>query len=161
MTKVECVYGMSFDRETDEMLGRCEKCGGHGCDPKVKAQRDEARRMVRELGQQIGFGSVMHLASEIWGEETEPKGHQHTVGPCAALTVSCPHPFNDGIATGCDVCEGCGLITKWVADKIAEKPKRFVVQLQGSGPAKAFETLEQAKGWIGDQWASVVMLEDG
>ena len=52
-----------------------------------QTQRAKEREAVRRLGEQIGFGNMMHLASEVWGEVWGVKGINFRVGPCAALTV--------------------------------------------------------------------------
>jgi hypothetical protein len=66
---------------------------------------------VTRVCEQWGYGRVMQLASELWSRK-DVHGGEFRVGPCAAMTVSCgclePHK--------CDWCEGCGWLTKKVAE---------------------------------------------
>lgn len=66
------------------------------------------RAMVQRLGDEIGYGNMMQLAEQIWNER-QPGG-AHSVGPCTALLVPCPHPGTDH-AAGCDWCCGAGRVT--------------------------------------------------
>lgn len=72
---------------------------------------------VRELGDQIGFGNMMHLASECWREslaKIDLAGGEFIVGPCVSQTVPCICVDNDDRASGCGCCSGCGWLTKTV-----------------------------------------------
>jgi hypothetical protein len=48
------------------------------------------REAVRRLGERIGYGNMMQLASELW-HELEPGG-AFQVGPCFATPCRCGHP---------------------------------------------------------------------
>jgi len=77
--------------------------------------RVPAEMAVRELGDQIGYGRVMQLASQIW--DTKRPGGAHAVGPCLAGVVPCPHPESGRDANGhCDWCCGAGWVTKRVLE---------------------------------------------
>jgi len=70
-----------------------------------------------ELGTRIGFGNLMHLASDIWGSRSKPgeEGGEFTVGPCRALTVKCICSGKTEEST-CDWC--CG--SEWVTKKVSK-----------------------------------------
>lgn len=75
-------------------------------------QREEQETtQVRELGDRIGYGRMMQLAEQIWNGQVP--GGAHSVGPCVALLVKCPHP-DGGSAGECDWCCGSGRVTKRV-----------------------------------------------
>jgi hypothetical protein len=82
--------------------------------------RDEEKRLVKKIGEVIGYGNMMELASQLWRESLKesgyPVGGEHVVGPCAALTVPCgcekPHK--------CDWCCGSGWLTKHV-EKVKDR----------------------------------------
>ncbi|WP_424139383.1 hypothetical protein [Roseomonas chloroacetimidivorans] len=77
-----------------------------------------ARDAVEQLGARIGFGRLMQLAEEVWGERLNaqglPPGARFAVGPCAGFMVPCTHPVLDQHGH-CEVCCGSGRVTKWVA----------------------------------------------
>lgn len=90
----------------------------------VMTARDQfEHQVVRFLGDQIGYGRTMQLAEEIWREKLTAQGlagGEHTTGPCAAFMVACSHPVRD--ANGhCEVCCGCGRVTKWVAANLGPR----------------------------------------
>lgn len=74
-----------------------------------EAQRNEERKLVKQLGDEIGYGNLMSLASEIW-KEYSPRD-AFTVGPCAVAMVPCGHPEDGSI---CDWCCGTGMLTRHV-----------------------------------------------
>lgn len=78
--------------------------------------RKSENQLVRNLGEQIGYGNMMYLARDNWVESLTEKGYQEggafAVGPCLALTVPCD--CNRGV--GCDWCKGSGWITKKVKE---------------------------------------------
>jgi hypothetical protein len=73
---------------------------------------------VRELGEHIGWGNVMHRAEQCWREHLVahggPAGGEHTCGPCSALLVPCPCVQTRGDGPACDWCCGAGRLTKRV-----------------------------------------------
>ena len=81
------------------------------------------KQAVAMLGEQIGFGRMMQLAEQIWGEMSAARGipgSQHTTGPCASQMVPCPHLTDENEAWRdanghCDWCCGAGRVTKRVA----------------------------------------------
>jgi hypothetical protein len=83
---------------------------------------------VRALCEQLGYGRVMQLAEQTWREKSIAenfKGSEHTVGPCAAFMVRCPHHDDDFPgwldANGhCDWCCGAGRVTQRVAKAMME-----------------------------------------
>jgi hypothetical protein len=84
---------------------------------------------VTDLGHRIGFGRVMQAAEAAWSRIASEKGvhgSNHTVGPCAALLVTCPHQEEGGSekwrdANGhCDWCCGAGRVTERVAQAMRE-----------------------------------------
>lgn len=84
---------------------------------------------VTDLGHRIGFGRVMQAAEAAWSRIASEKGvhgSNHTVGPCAALLVTCPHREEGGSekwrdANGhCDWCCGAGRVTERVAQAMRE-----------------------------------------
>ena len=71
------------------------------------------KQLVRLLGNSVGYGKMMLLASQLWRERLEPvggSGGEFVVGPCRAATVAC------GCQSGCDWCGGAGWLTHHVAD---------------------------------------------
>lgn len=74
------------------------------------------RREIKKVGDQFGYGLLMHEAQNLWREsliENDfPSGGEFAVGPCVALTVpcGCEHPHE------CDWCCGCGWLTKHVKE---------------------------------------------
>lgn len=79
---------------------------------------DEEENAVRNLCDVIGYGRAMQLAEILWRKKLEPQGiagGEHTVGPCAALMVPCPHPREES-AGNCDWCCGSGRVTKKVLE---------------------------------------------
>ena len=76
---------------------------------KNEAQRNEERKLVQQLGDKIGYGQLMHLASEIW-QEGSPEG-AFTVGPVAFVMVPCDHPKDGSV---CMWCCGTGMLTRHV-----------------------------------------------
>lgn len=84
----------------------------------IKHLQDADDHQVQELSERIGYGNVMHSASRLWGAKLEAEGYprgNHTVGPCEALTVTCPHPERD-VNGHCTWCCGCG----WVTERVFE-----------------------------------------
>lgn len=81
------------------------------------------REKVRLLGEDIGYGRMMHFAEELWREmlarKKYPTGGEFSVGPCASMVVPCPHTVRDAHGH-CDICCGSGRITKWVAENLAK-----------------------------------------
>ena len=73
------------------------------------------RDAVKRLGDAIGYGYLMQLAEQIWGE-IQPGG-QHTTGPAAFFMVPCSHPVLDAHGL-CEVCCGAGRVTRWVAENL-------------------------------------------
>jgi hypothetical protein len=86
--------------------------GGHSGGNATRHDCDSAaaRRRVADLGEEIGFGHVMHLAQQAWRASLVscgyPPGGELTVGPCRTLTVPC------GCEGACDWCGGCGWLTR-------------------------------------------------
>lgn len=82
----------------------------------LSENRANRRVEVLALGESVGFGQLMRLAEEIWGEREIARGTpggQHTVGPCAALLVPCIcQDRRDSFH--CDWCCGSGRVTKRV-----------------------------------------------
>lgn len=64
---------------------------------------------VTALGDQIGYGRIMQLCEEIWGEK-DGNGGQFRHGPCVAMTVPC----GCKIRHKCDWCCGAGWLTAHV-----------------------------------------------
>lgn len=77
--------------------------------------------LVTHIGDLIGYGRVMQLAEQIWSGKQN--GGNHTVGPCAVFLVPCPHIEHGVPAHKCEICCGCGRVTKWVAAKAREIPQ--------------------------------------
>lgn len=71
-------------------------------------------KLVKELGDQIGYGNMMHLASKIWKNMLKDKwnieGGEFIVGPCASMVVPC----ECDVRSNCEWCCGCGWVTKHV-----------------------------------------------
>lgn len=80
--------------------------------------RERERRKVKALGEQIGFGNMMHLASAIW-DEIQPGG-AFAYGPCTGSTVPCDHQGKPGHK--CDWCCGSGWVTERVAEAMEDDP---------------------------------------
>lgn len=83
------------------------------CPPESETVRDVTAEayLVRELGDQIGYGNMMHLARDEWRTSLlNHAGGEFAVGCCVALTVPC------GCTYPCDWCNGCG----WITPKVKE-----------------------------------------
>lgn len=86
------------------------------------------KQAVAVLGEQIGFGRMMQLAEQIWGELNAARGYpgaQHTTGPCASMLTPCPHLEDENPEWRdenghCDWCCGAGRVTKRVARAMTE-----------------------------------------
>lgn len=80
-------------------------------------QEVQERIDVARLGNRIGYGRLMSLASEMWREtlsEQGMQGSEFTVGPCEIFMVKCGHLVKDRNGH-CDLCCGAGLISKGIA----------------------------------------------
>ncbi len=97
----------------------------------TREQQEEA--YVKVMGEKIGFGRMMQLGEKLWREHLGPlgiAGGEHSVGPCVALLVQCPHPdVEDATAGGCDWCCGSGRVTKRVLDAMNEPSELKKVQV--------------------------------
>ena len=90
---------------------------------RLKEIRSVERRVVAELGANIGFGNMMHLASEIWGIENHIEGisgGEFVVGPCKVFTVPC----GCGVSKDCDWCAASGWLTPHVKEIQDQKEKK-------------------------------------
>jgi hypothetical protein len=71
---------------------------------------------VKNLGDQIGYGNMMHLAQQCWREKEEKEfgfsGGEFAYGPCVALTVPCGCES----PSKCDWCCGSRWLTKHVKE---------------------------------------------
>lgn len=115
-------------------------------------ERDE-RRVVMNLGLDIGFGRLMQLAERCWREWAATRGlegSEHTTGPCAALMVPCPC----GAPVKCAWCCGSGRVTKRVREAVlAERgvltlktiPKEKLVELADKHIAHFGRLIEAGK----------------
>lgn len=104
MTDDNVLYFMNDDEEFARMQAMFEQ---------VALQEEE---YVRETFTQLGFGRVMQIANKLWRETLEQQGlegGQFAIGPCETFTVKCHHPILDKHGH-CDLCCGCGWITKGV-----------------------------------------------
>jgi len=90
--------------------------------PDGNAYEGDDKEAVRKLGDQIGYGRMMHLAEAMWREKQLASGGtagaEFTVGPCATYMRKCPHPFRNQRGN-CQVCCESGRITEWVAKVFA------------------------------------------
>lgn len=78
---------------------------------------EQEEAFVRALGESIGYGRTMQLASQLWRKKpgVHP-GSEFVVGPCEVMVVKCTHPESGRDKNGhCDWCCGCGWVTKKVA----------------------------------------------
>jgi len=81
-------------------------------------------RQVEELGNKIGYGNMMNLASKLWGkilEEKGCKGGEFIVGPCKAQVVACGCKS----PASCDWCCGTNWLTRKVKNIKELKKKRY------------------------------------
>lgn len=80
------------------------------------------KEKVSELGHEIGFGNMMHLATKCWEEyltEIGLSGGAFITGPCKSEVVPC---ICVDIDQGhCKFCCGCGWLTKEVRKILDEK----------------------------------------
>lgn len=85
-------------------------------------REQEEERLVRDLGDAIGYGRTMQLCEKIWRAlliaQGLPGGGEHTTGPCAAFMVPCqcveeaePELDDNG---HCDWCCGARRVTERV-----------------------------------------------
>ncbi len=99
-------------------------CSGWKIPPYV-SDLDLETQMVRTIGDRIGYGRMMQLGEKLWRESLgDLAGGEHSVGPCVALLVSCPHPGVE-MAGHCDWCCGSGRITKRVFAAIEALSPRY------------------------------------
>lgn len=87
----------------------------------MKNRRSEERRAVHALGNQVGFGNMMSLASEIWGIQLQIDGlpgGEFVVGPCRTFTEPC----GCGVSKDCDWCCAAGWLTKKVKEIKDDQP---------------------------------------
>jgi len=74
----------------------------------------QCEAQVIELGERIGYGNMMTIASTVWGNKLRRSGMgaggQFTVGPCEAVMVRC----DCKIPSRCNWCCGTRLLTKHV-----------------------------------------------
>jgi hypothetical protein len=72
---------------------------------------------VKELGDRIGYGRIMHLCEKLWRRsliaQGYPAGGEFAYGPCVAFMVPCPHLEKDK-GGHCLWCCGAGRVTKHV-----------------------------------------------
>lgn len=73
---------------------------------------DFEKAQVKALGRDIGYGTVMDLASRCWRESLADSGSEFVVGPCHAETVPC------GCEQQIDCAWCCG--TGWLTQKVKE-----------------------------------------
>ena len=82
---------------------------------KLNALQKEWEHEVDVLGQKIGFGNMMDIASRKWDERLKLKGltgGAFVVGPCKLMTFECGCKN----AVKCDWCCGSGWLTKHVKE---------------------------------------------
>lgn len=82
--------------------------------PEIAEECTESR-LVRELGNRIGFGRLMQLAQQEWRRTTEFPGSEFAYGPCVSGTVVCGCVSYNQAPT-CDWCNGSGWLTKKVRE---------------------------------------------
>lgn len=78
---------------------------------------------VTRLGQQIGFGNMMHLAQKAWRDQLlkqGAEGGEFTVGTCVAFLVPCVCIEQKTPPKDCDWCCASGKVTKRVREAIKE-----------------------------------------
>ncbi len=82
--------------------------------PEIK----QHKQLVRQLGEAIGYGNLMSLASDGWREALErdgfPSGGEFSLGPCVAMLVPCPGCIKNP-EPHCDWCCGTHKVTQKVA----------------------------------------------
>jgi len=93
---------------------------------------------VRALGERLGYGRVMQICEEVWGEKEGVHGGQLTVGTCAAMLVPCPgpqHADDHPDYPHCDWCCGSHRVTQRVAKAIFQEAmgKTYVGPRVGPG----------------------------
>ena len=83
----------------------------------------EETRLVKALGDAIGYGRIMQLSEQLWRVALEAEdcaGGEHSAGPAAAFLVPCGCVGADIL---CDWCCGTGRVTKRVRQaQIDEEP---------------------------------------
>ncbi len=119
-------------------------------DNKTHAQRVE-ESAVRRLGEAIGYGNVMQLAGQLWGEALVLRGHppggQFALGPCVAFMVACPCPDDGRDANGhCEWCCGSRQVTERVRAAMG-RPRAVPAPVPASAPGwrKAPPTVEEVE----------------
>lgn len=82
-----------------------------------------AKLSVRRLGDEVGYGFLMHTAEEIWREKAVASGTaggELTIGPCAALM----RPCLCRAPSKCDWCCGTGRVTERVLQAMKDERVR-------------------------------------
>lgn len=64
------------------------------------------RAAVEHLGRSIGYGNMMHIASELWREQVGPGAF--TVGACYWTVGSALATIREALATPAASCDHCG-----------------------------------------------------
>lgn len=88
--------------------------------PAARMRRLTEERLVRDLGDAIGYGRLMQLAEEIWRDKAiadGTPGSEITTGPCAAFMIACSCPPSGLDRNGhCEWCCGSGRVTRLVGE---------------------------------------------
>ncbi len=80
------------------------------------AREDVEEAIVRDVGERFGYGRTMQLCEHLWSRKLAAagmSGGEHSVGPCVALLVACPHLERDE-NDHCNWCCGSGRVTQRV-----------------------------------------------
>lgn len=116
----------------DEMKAAFEEMHGPGAWDRLQRMQEGEKQAVMDLGKRIGFGRIMQLAQQLWGESLKEQGlggGEFAYGPCVAMLVDCICVENKTRRSGCDWCCGTGKVTKKVraAAGIDEAQKKLHV----------------------------------
>jgi len=130
------------ETEIDDELAQLES-------PERKARLDRMLHreevMVRNLGDQIGYGRTMQLCEQIWNEKLKAQGlpeGAHATYCCTQFLVPCPGcPEARAKDEHCDWCCGAGRVTEKVAETIKALSDTDFPQASKANPHLPFADL--------------------
>jgi hypothetical protein len=93
----------------DDLRAAIDEEPGHGVADKLEDLFEYEQKLVRELGDSMGYGRLMQAAETVWGEKMKAEGvpgSEHSVGCCVSFLVPC-----GCTGSSCDWCCGARRIT--------------------------------------------------
>lgn len=106
--------------------------------------------IVKAIGDKIGYGRLMQLAEQIWGEKVG-NGGELTIGACASFMVPCKHRVKNDMGH-CEICCGAGRVTLGVAKIMNTRPEPIEAEIERAALAlykmnPCYTAVENPKKW--------------